>query len=111
MHSIAHEPNDGQSDRRSFGRRLVADYAVLGALAAKSVNRPVKLIWSREADMRHGSYRPAFVHRAQAAIGEDRLPTALKVSLVTMMRRPLHGFRQLFHSSERSSLNSKATGV
>ena len=65
-----------------FGRRLVADYAVLAALTARAVKRPVKLIWSRESDMRHSAYRPAFIQRACAVIGEDGLPSALDVRLV-----------------------------
>jgi isoquinoline 1-oxidoreductase beta subunit len=65
-----------------FGRRLVADYAVLAALTARAVKRPVKLIWSREGDMRHGSYRPAFIQRARATLGADGLPSALEVRLV-----------------------------
>jgi isoquinoline 1-oxidoreductase beta subunit len=65
-----------------FGRRLVADYAVLAALASRAVNRPVKLIWTREGEMRHSSYRPAFVQRARAVLGADGLPTALEVKLV-----------------------------
>jgi isoquinoline 1-oxidoreductase beta subunit len=65
-----------------FGRRLIADYAVLAALTARAVKRPVKLIWSREGDMRHSSYRPAFIQRARATLGSDGLPSALEVRLV-----------------------------
>ena len=65
-----------------FGRRLIADYAVLAALTARAVKRPVKLIWSREGDMRHSSYRPAFIQRARATLGDDGLPTAMEVRLV-----------------------------
>lgn len=72
-----------------FGRRLVADYAILAALTARAVQRPVKLIWSRESDMRHGSYRPAFIQRARAKLGADGLPEALEVKLVapTILRQ------------------------
>ncbi len=54
-----------------FGRRLLADFAVQAAIVAKAVGRPVKVVWSREEDMQHDYYRPAALHRLEAAI-DDR---------------------------------------
>lgn len=43
-----------------FGRRLEVDYVVQAALIAQKAGSPVKVIWSREEDMRHDYYRPFF---------------------------------------------------
>lgn len=51
-----------------FGRRYYCDYAVEAAVIAARTGRTVKLIWSREDDLRHDYYRPAGHHRLGAAL-------------------------------------------
>ncbi|WP_172330564.1 xanthine dehydrogenase family protein molybdopterin-binding subunit [Mangrovicoccus sp. HB161399] len=59
----------------SFGRRgnPAADYQVEAALAfaLTDKSRPVKLVWTREDDIRGGWYRPAFAHRVRVGIDGD----------------------------------------
>ncbi|OSQ43661.1 xanthine dehydrogenase family protein molybdopterin-binding subunit [Thalassospira sp. MCCC 1A01428] len=59
----------------SFGRRANpdADYNAEAALAFAVSGRkvPVKLVWSREDDMRGGYYRPMAAHRAKIALDAD----------------------------------------
>ena len=54
-----------------FGRRLESDYVVEAVQIAKAVDGPVKLIWSREEDIRHDFYRPASLHRMSAGIDKQ----------------------------------------
>ncbi|KWA34028.1 acylaldehyde oxidase [Burkholderia multivorans] len=61
----------------SFGRKYVPDFVVHAAVASKAVGRPVKVIRSREDDIRHGFYRPCASARLRAALGSDGLPVAL----------------------------------
>ena len=41
-----------------FGRRLEVDVIPAAVLASKAVGKPVKVIWSREEDTTHDTYRP-----------------------------------------------------
>ncbi len=56
----------------SFGRRAtpMADVASEAASIAKAISgrAPVKLVWTREDDIRGGRYRPLFVHRFRAGL-------------------------------------------
>ncbi len=56
----------------SFGRRATpdADYQVEAGLAFVMTDRtrPVKLVWSREDDIRSGYYRPAFGHKVRVGL-------------------------------------------
>ncbi|MDB5651350.1 MAG: aldehyde oxidase [Hyphomicrobiales bacterium] len=59
----------------SFGRRATAsgDFAAEAATCAKAYgkNVPVKLVWTREDDMRGGFYRPLYVHRMRGMVAPD----------------------------------------
>ena len=65
-----------------FGRRLEHDYAVEAALVSKAINAPVKVIWTREDDMRSSTYRPASLHQLTAAVDGSGFPAALMHRLI-----------------------------
>ena len=56
-----------------FGRRLLGDFAAEAAAIAKRVGRPIKLIWSRESDLRQGAYRPAATAHLEGAVHKGRV--------------------------------------
>ncbi|WP_342117071.1 xanthine dehydrogenase family protein molybdopterin-binding subunit [Pseudoduganella sp. OTU4001] len=62
-----------------FGRRIEADFAVQAALIAKEAGVPVKLLWSREEDMRHGYHRPAAVLRLRASLDASGAVAAMRM--------------------------------
>jgi CO/xanthine dehydrogenase Mo-binding subunit len=65
-----------------FGRRLEYDYAVEAALVSKAANTPVKVIWTREDDMRFSTYRPASLHQLTAVLDGAGWPVAFAHRIV-----------------------------
>ena len=53
-----------------FGRRTHtgSDYVVEAVEIAKEVKVPVKTVWTRENDIKGGSYRPQYVHKVSAGL-------------------------------------------
>ena len=49
----------------SFGHRLFWDPAIEAAQVSKAIGRPVRLMWTRNDDMRHGRMRPASHHKVR----------------------------------------------
>ncbi|QEE23902.1 xanthine dehydrogenase family protein molybdopterin-binding subunit [Rhodanobacter glycinis] len=55
-----------------YGRRLDHDYVAEAVIVAKSVNKPVRLLWTRDEDLSHDWYRPASTHHISAVIDHHR---------------------------------------
>lgn len=53
-----------------FGRRAnpVSDYVIEACEIARQVKVPVKVVWTREDDIKGGFYRPMVVHRAEIGL-------------------------------------------
>ncbi|MFK8048312.1 MAG: molybdopterin cofactor-binding domain-containing protein [Halioglobus sp.] len=59
-----------------FGRRAIPDTIIQAAKISQACGHPVKLIWSREEDVRHDHYRPAVLSNFSAVLGADGKPVA-----------------------------------
>ncbi len=66
-----------------FGRRLEHDYAVEAALVAKAANAPVKVMWTREDDMRFSTYRPNSFHQLSAVLDAQGWPISFSHRIVS----------------------------
>jgi isoquinoline 1-oxidoreductase subunit beta len=66
----------------SFGRKIVPDFVVQAVHASKAVGRPVKLIRSREDDMRHDTYRPNAGGLFRAVLDPAGYPLAVHARVV-----------------------------
>ncbi len=58
-----------------FGRRVFFDTAMEAALISQAVGKPVKLMWHRTDDMRHGRCRPANVQNFRATVIAGQVTT------------------------------------
>jgi isoquinoline 1-oxidoreductase beta subunit len=54
-----------------FGRRAINDELEQAVLVSKAVGKPVKLVWTREEDIRHDRYRPQAAIRFEASLADD----------------------------------------
>ena len=55
-----------------YGRRLDHDYVAEAVMLAKAVNKPVRLMWTREQDFGHDYYRAGSVHQIHVIIDRKR---------------------------------------
>ncbi|MET0226645.1 MAG: xanthine dehydrogenase family protein molybdopterin-binding subunit, partial [Dokdonella sp.] len=67
-----------------FGRRAnpASDFIAEAAEVAKASKRTVKVVWTREDDIHGGYYRPMWLSRFRAAVGEQGKPVAWSHTIV-----------------------------
>ena len=68
-----------------FGRRATpgSDFVSEAVHVAKAApDAPVKVVWTREDDIRGGYYRPMWAHRLRVGVGQDGLPVAWRQTIV-----------------------------
>jgi isoquinoline 1-oxidoreductase beta subunit len=61
-----------------FGRRAcpASDFVSEAVIVAKAAGVPVKVVWTREDDIRGGYYRPAYIHRIRTGLDDHGRPVA-----------------------------------
>jgi isoquinoline 1-oxidoreductase beta subunit len=55
----------------SCGRKITPDYIIPAIFASRAVDKPVKLIWSREEDVQQDTYRPAFKAELKGGLDDN----------------------------------------
>ena len=67
-----------------FGRRATmnSDFVSEAVHIAKASGKFVKMVWTREDDMKGGYYRPLFVHRINAGIDASGMPLVWRHNIV-----------------------------
>ncbi len=59
-----------------FGRRSMNDFVDDAVEISKVMEKPVKMVWTREEDMQHDYYRPRSLHVMKGAIDNKNHLTA-----------------------------------
>ncbi|MBS4032836.1 MAG: xanthine dehydrogenase family protein molybdopterin-binding subunit [Ignavibacterium sp.] len=54
-----------------FGRKSHSDFGLEAAEISRAIGKPVKLLWTREDDMKHGQFRPASMHKLTGAVDKN----------------------------------------
>jgi isoquinoline 1-oxidoreductase beta subunit len=67
-----------------FGRRAnpANDFVKEAVSVAKAAGMPVKVVWTREDDIRGGYYRPMWLHRLSVGLDANGLPLAWRQAIV-----------------------------
>src|SRR5271154_4070172 len=60
----------------AFGRKSFPDFAVEAAVLSKKTGKPVKVVWSREDDIKFDCYHSVSAMYMKASLGDDGRPTA-----------------------------------
>jgi isoquinoline 1-oxidoreductase subunit beta len=64
-----------------FGRRSGMEHTTEAVLLAKATGRAVKVIWTRQEDLRIDQHRTAFLGRARLGLGADGMPVAYEAKI------------------------------
>ncbi len=84
----------------AFGARLNHEVVVQAVSIAKTINKPVKVIWSREQDLQTNYYRPAVKSKFTAGFSQQGKLTSIEMKLCSssIMEQlgPSHRFYQRY---------------
>jgi isoquinoline 1-oxidoreductase beta subunit len=75
-----------------FGRRFAPDFVVAATLLSKASSKPVKLVYSREDDMRAMYYRPSSVTKFKAGFDATGMPVSFSARIASQSLTIAAGF-------------------
>jgi len=78
-----------------FGRRFAPDFTIAATLLSKISGKPVKLVYSREDDMRAYFYRPASVVRLAGGLDASGRPVSFAASVASPSIMAATGFMKI----------------
>jgi len=64
-----------------FGRRLENDFVAEAVLLSKLTGRPIKVVWTREDDLRHDFYRPFGHHHMIATLDQEGVGALIRMGV------------------------------
>jgi len=78
-----------------FGRRAAQDFVIAAVEISKAVGAPVKVIYSREEDMRYGYYRPSSYTQISGGVDAAGTLALLRAKIVVPSLAEATGFKRL----------------
>jgi isoquinoline 1-oxidoreductase subunit beta len=76
-----------------FGRRLYGHFVIEAAVISQKMNKPIKLVYSREDDMTSGVYRPMYHAVYRAALDANKNLIGFHIIAGGIPESPLHANR------------------
>lgn len=96
-----------------FGRRAEMDFIVDAVEVSKGVGAPVRVVWTREDDIRHDWYRPHTLHLLDGAVAADGTPVAWRhrIAAPSILARYLPSWIPTFVANRIGLLRKGADGT
>jgi isoquinoline 1-oxidoreductase subunit beta len=92
----------------SFGRRLFFDAALEAAEASKKMGKPVKLMWHRADNVRHGRAHPAALCKLRAVVSPETV-VGFEQQLVSVRNDLSHGLGDILTPERAPSTSGEGT--
>ncbi len=91
-----------------FGRRSKTDYTIEAALISKQINKPVKMIWTREEDIAYGMFRPQSYLSLAAALDKSGKVVGWRHSVTGDGKRLLHsGIKNFYYGIPNKNIERR----